>query len=163
MTMADPNPVIASILHSIEKNGFPEKSVKLPFKPVFESCKQHQTSLTEVLKILENQGIVGGFKEDSIVFRTLQKEEELKLSEKKNKSEIDPNLWEAMAGMGPTKTTQDPPNFGDLQNMIQNFSSQLTPEQWSEIQKQLENMSEEEKQNILKLFSQMVKPPKDSG
>ncbi len=161
--MADSNPVVASIRHSIEKNGFPDKSVKLPFKPVYESCKQNQTSLAEVLKALETQGIRGTFQGNHIVFRNQEKADELKQSEQTKKTEPDPALWEFMAGMNPGETFPGASNFGDLQNLIQKFSNQLTPDQWSEIQKQLENMSEEEKQKILTLFSQMVKPPKDSS
>jgi len=61
--------VVAGITQSLQKNGFPEKKVSLPFQAVFKSCKENQTSLTAVLKALEMQGILHQISGDRILFR----------------------------------------------------------------------------------------------
>jgi len=61
--------VEGSIKYCIEKNGFPEKNVRLPFKSVHESCKNHNTALKEVLANLTQQKIIGTIQGDFIEFR----------------------------------------------------------------------------------------------
>ena len=57
--MTKSNQAEESIKHSIRKNGFPEKIVRLPFKPVYDACKEHGTSLSDVLDHLQDQQIFG--------------------------------------------------------------------------------------------------------
>ena len=57
--MTEPNQAEESIKHSIRKNGFPEKIVRLPFKPVYDACKNYGTNLSEVLDNLQDQQIFG--------------------------------------------------------------------------------------------------------
>ena len=57
-----------SIKHCIEKNGFPEKSIRLPFKSIHESCKNHNTALKEVLANLTQHKIFGPIQGDFIEF-----------------------------------------------------------------------------------------------
>jgi hypothetical protein len=57
-----------SILNSINKNGYPQKKVSLPFQPIFQACKNQDTSLSKVLKNLEAQDVLNEMKDDKIVF-----------------------------------------------------------------------------------------------
>ena len=58
--MSASNPVADSIRHSITKNGYPEKVVRLPFKPVYDSCKKNDTALADVLDQLpKEENILG--------------------------------------------------------------------------------------------------------
>ncbi|MFQ5482815.1 MAG: hypothetical protein ACE5ER_08645, partial [Nitrospinaceae bacterium] len=68
--MVEDNPVVDSIRHSIEKNGFPLKGVKLPFLPIYESCKRHGGHLAGVLDQLRREGITACYLEDHILFQT---------------------------------------------------------------------------------------------
>ena len=151
--MTESQAVEASIKHSLEKNGFPGKAVKLPFKPVYESCKKHGTALNDVLTNLKRDNIVGVMEGNHIVFRTAEK-----FAEHKNTArtpDLDPSLLEKigqMAGMG---------SLGDLQSMAQEAFSKMTPDQMAEMKKRIENMSDDEKQNILGMFSQFINPQKD--
>ena len=135
--MAELSAVENSIKHCIEKNGFPEKSVRLPFKSIHESCKNHSTPLKEVLANLIQYKIFGTIQGDFIEFRASDN-----LKEKSNASNQENNS---------PKTTM--PNMGDLKEMAQSYMSKMTPDQIKELEKTVSNMSEEERGNILKNFS----------
>ena len=130
--------VESSIKHCIEKNGFPEKSVRLPFKSVHESCKNHNTALKEVLANLTQHKIIGTIQGDFIEFRASNN---LKKKPHASKQTSDSS-----------KTTI--PNMNDLNEMAQSCISKMTPDQMKELQSSVLNMSEEERENILKNFSQ---------
>ena len=135
--MAELSAVENSIKHCIEKNGFPEKSVRLPFKSIHESCKNHSTPLKEVLANLIQHKIFGTIQGDFIEFRASDN-----LKEKPNASNQENNS---------SKTTM--PNMGDLKEMAQSYMSKMTPDQIKELEKTVSDMSEEERGNILKSFS----------
>ena len=135
--MAELSAVENSIKHCIEKNGFPEKSVRLPFKSIHESCKNHRVPLKEVLANLIEHKIFGTIQGDFIEFRASDN-----LKEKPNASNQENN--------SPTTTM---PNMGDLKEMAQSYMSKMTPDQIKELEKTVSNMSEEERENILKNFS----------
>ena len=136
--MAELSAVENSIKHCIKKNGFPEKSVRLPFKSIHESCKNHSTPLKEVLANLIQHKIFGTIQGDFIEFRASDN-----LKEKPNASNQENNS---------SKTTM--PNMGDLKEMAQSYMSKMTPDQIKELEKTVSNMSKEERENILKNFSQ---------
>ena len=136
--MAELSAVENSIKHCIEKNGFPKKSVRLPFKSIHESCKNHSVPLKEVLANLIECKIFGTIQGDFIEFRASDN-----LKEKPNASNQENNS---------SKTTM--PNMGDLKEMAQSYLSKMTPDQIKELEKTVSNMSEEERENILKNFSQ---------
>ena len=134
--MTELSAVENSIKHCIEKNGFPEKSVRLPFKSIHESCKNHSTPLKEVLANLIQHKIFGTIQGDFIEFRARDNSKE-----KPNSSNQENN---------PSKTTM--PNMGDLKEMAQSYMSKMTPDQIKELGETVSNMSEEERENILKNF-----------
>jgi len=136
--MAELSAVENSIKHCIKKNGFPEKSVRLPFKSIYESCKNHSTPLKEVLANLIQHKIFGTIQGDFIEFRASDN-----LKEKPNASNQENNS---------SKTTM--PNMGDLKEMAQSYMSKMTPDQIKELEKTVSNMSGEERENILNNFSQ---------
>ena len=135
--MAELSAVENSIKHCIEKNGFPEKNVRLPFKSIHESCKNHRIALKEVLANLIQHKIFGTIQGDFIEFRARET-----LKEKPNTSNHENN---------PSKVSA--PNMEDLKEMAQSYMSKMTPDQIQEMGKMVSNMSEEERGNILKNFS----------
>ena len=135
--MAELSAVENSIKHCIEKSGFPEKSVRLPFKSIYESCKNHSTPLKEVLANLVQYKIFGTIQGDFIEFRASDN-----LKEKPNASNQENNS---------SKVTT--PNMEDLKEMAQSYMSKMTPDQIKELEKTVSNMSEEGRGNILKNFS----------
>ena len=135
--MTELSAVENSIKHCIEKNGFPEKNVRLPFKSIHESCKNHRIALKEVLANLIQHKIFGTIQGDFIEFRARET-----LKEKPNTSNHENN---------PSKVSA--PNMEDLKEMAQSYMSKMTPDQIQEMGKTVSNMSEEERGNILKNFS----------
>ena len=52
------------------------------------------------------------------------------------------------------------PDLGNLQGMAQEYLSKMTPEQMEEIRKTVENLSDEEKKNLLQMFAKNIDPNK---
>ena len=130
--------VEANIKYCIEKNGFPKKSVRLPFKAIYENCKYHDTALKEVLANLVQYKIIGTILGDFIEFRASDKlKQKVKVPSKENK---EPNI--------------NIPNMENLKEMAQSYMSKMSPEQIKELGDTVSNMGEEERNNILKNFSQ---------
>lgn len=151
--MSTSNPVADSIKHSIIKSGFPGKAVRLPFKPVYDSCKKNGTALADVLELLKGEGILGAMDGDYIVFRSPEKaagDSPAKGRGGETGSE-DSSWWSRFSGLG------------DLSSMAKEAMAKLTPEQLAEVKKRVENMSGDEKKNMLKMISEMMNPFKKKG
>jgi hypothetical protein len=148
--MSASNPVEDSIKHTISKNGFPGKVVRLPFKPVYDSCKKNGTALADVLDHLKTENVLGSMEGDFIVFRSPEKAAEaVQAKETAPKEDSgDSSWWSKLPGMG------------ELPSMAKEAMAKMTPEQMAEIKNRIANMSDEEKQNILKMMSQFTNPSK---
>jgi hypothetical protein len=131
-----------SILTSIAKGGFPEKSVKLPFRPVYDSCKRNDTSLAEVLARLRGRGVVGKIVVDGILFHPPERP----------------------PPVAPAPVVPDPAwlqGAGDpafLQSLAGNFFAGMTPEQMDEIRARFEGMSEADKQKFFEMLPKLTDP-----
>jgi DNA-binding transcriptional MerR regulator len=137
--MSASNPVADSIKHSIIKNGFPGKMVRLPFKPVYDSCKKNGTTLADVLEHLKTEDIFSSTEGDYIVFRSAEKAAP-------QEDSSDPSWWSKLSGLG------------DLSSMAKEAMDKMTPEQLAEVKERVANMSDEEKKNIVKMMSQFSNP-----
>lgn len=150
--MNSDNPVAASIRHSIEKNGFPGKAVKLPFRPVYSSCKQHGTPLADVLTQLGEEGIIGTLTGDHILFQTPEQV-----------SEGTPDKTSAPTTAEPTKPESTAGGFpGGLDNLAElagNTMSQLSPEQLQSLKGNFDAMSPEEKMKLMQFYSNLFTDP----
>jgi len=130
--------VLESIRRSIARAGFPGKTVRLPFRPVYKSCRENGTSLGEVLGLLRQEKIFGRVTGDHIEFRS---------------SESAGAAAAREAGGAKAEPHEN------LEEMARRAMAQLSPEQLAEIRQQLENMSDEEKKDLLKLFSERFDAP----
>ena len=144
--MSAENPVADSIKHSITKSGFPGKVVRLPFKPVYDSCKKNDTALADVLGHLKGEGILGAMEGDYIVFRSPEQAAVHAKEAPPQEDSGDSSWWSKLPGMG------------DLSGMAKDAMDKMTPEQLAEVKDRVANMSDEEKQNILKMMSQFKNP-----
>ncbi|MFP6638248.1 MAG: hypothetical protein VB778_06440 [Nitrospinaceae bacterium] len=145
MSASESNPAEESIKHSIHKNGYPEKIVRLPFKPVYDACKKYRTSLTDVLDKLQGQQIFGKIIGNHIEFRSREKID-FKLPSAEGPA-TDEFSWVKGAG-----------NLKGFQDAAKNAMEEMTPEKMDEARKMLENMSDEEKMNLVKMFTQRFDP-----
>ena len=142
-----------SIKHSIRKNGFPDKAVRLSFKPVYDSCKKNDIALADVLEHLKAENILGAMEGDYIVFRSPEKAAEaVRAKEAAPKEDSSDSSWWSKL-----------PGIGDLPSMAKEAMAKMTPEQLADIKNRVENMSDEEKKNIIKMMSEMMKPSKGKG
>ncbi|MZG54260.1 MAG: hypothetical protein F3743_00580 [Nitrospinae bacterium] len=144
--MTEPNQAEESIKHSIHKNGFPEKIVRLPFKPVYDACKNYGTNLSEVLDNLQDQQIFGKIIGNHVEFRSREK---IDFKPPDSSSSNDFSWVKGAAS-----------NLKGFQDAAKEAMGKMTPEQMGEIRKTVESMSDEEKQNLLKMFSQRFDPSK---
>ena len=144
--MTETNQAEESIKHSIHKNGFPEKIVRLPFKPVYDACKNYGTNLSEVLDNLQDQQIFGKIIGDHVEFCSREK---IDFKFPVSSTENDFSWVKGAAS-----------NLKGFQDAAKEAMEKMTPEQMKEIQKTVESMSEKEKQDILKMFSQRFDPSK---
>ena len=144
--MTESNQAEESIKHSIRKNGFPGKIVRLPFKPVYDACKNHGTNLSDVLDNLQEQQIFGKIIGNHVEFRSRKKIDFIP----PDPSSADEFSWIKGAAS----------NLKGFQEAAKDAMGKMTPEQMQEIRKSIESMSDEEKQNILKMFSQRFDPSK---
>ncbi len=147
--MTDSKAVEESIKHSIGKKGFPDKIVRLPFKPVYDACKNRNTSLKNVLDNLREEEIFGTIHENHIEFQSREKLKETSNLASGPNPESKNCSW--MNGV---------PDLGNLREMTQEYLSKMTPEQMAEIRKTVENLSDEEKKNLLQMFTQNIDPNK---
>ena len=145
MSEAESNSVEESIKHSIRKNGFPQKIVRLPFKPVYDACKRNGTPLAGVLDRLQEQQIFGKIIGNHLEFRSREK------IDFKPASAESPDEFSWAEGSAN--------NLKGFQEAAKDALGNMTPEQMAEARKMIENMSAEEKLNMLKMFSQRF----DSG
>ena len=146
MSESESNPAEESIKHSIRKNGFPEKIVRLPFKPVYDACKKHGTSLTDVLDKLQDEQIFGKIIGNHLEFRSREKIDFKAANAEAPAS--DEFSW--LKGVA---------NMKGFQDAAKDAMGEMTPEKMAEARKMVENMSDEEKMNMVKMFTQRF----DSG
>lgn len=120
-----------NILHSIKKNGYPEKKVALPFQPIFKACKSQGRSLTEVLAELEKKDIKNNVEGDRIVFFD------------KNYVEppIEEDLDEAVKSFDPS---------GKIVKEAMKKMKDMDPNELEKIKQYVSNLTKEEKDNLLK-------------
>ncbi len=147
MSEAESNPAEESIKHSIRKNGFPEKIVRLPFKPVYDACKKHGTSLSDVLDKLQEEQIFGKITGNHLEFCSREKID-FKVPDD-NAPASDEFSWLKGAA-----------NLKGFQEAAKNAMGEMTAEKLAEVRKMAENMSDEEKMNMLKMFTQRFDPGK---
>ena len=141
--MSASNLVADSIKHSITNNGFPGKVVRLPFKPVYDSCKKNGTVLADVLDHLKSENILGAMEGDYIVFRSPEQAAE---AVQAKEDSGDSSWWNKLSGLG------------DMSSMAKDAMAKMTPEQLAEVKDRVTNMSDEEKKNILNMMSQFNNP-----
>ena len=144
--MTESNQAEESIEHSIRKNGFPQKIVRLPFKAVYDACKNHGTNLSDVLDNLQEKQIFGKIIGNHVEFRSREKID----FKPPDPSSANDFSWIKGAAS----------NLKGFQEAAKDAMGKMTPEQMQEIRKSIESMSDEEKQNILKMFSQHFDPSK---
>ncbi len=134
--------VVNSILAALEKNGFPEKKVRLPFQPIFKSCKNHGTTLSKVLNELKSADILHEMDADRILFfhktQSPPKKENTSDTSQGADHEIPEEVYaEAMEKI----KSMDPAEVERIKEQVMNMS----PEERDDMMKQAQQMFQEKK------------------
>lgn len=119
-----------SIIKSIEKNGFPQKMVSLPFRAIFDSCKKHGLKLADVLEALNKKEVFNEIGDEKILFFRKKLVVE---SDGENSSEAGKNF--AM-----------PPEF--LKTTVDQMKN-MDPEQLRDLKEKVMKMSPQERSEML--------------
>ncbi len=123
------DPFIDNLLRILEKNGYPEKKVALPLERMYEAAYEKQLNFNKALEILQSRGIDHEKTPQKIIFFP------------KNP--------------GPSADTDGPQDFGAMMSQAMEMLSKLTPEQRSELEKMVMNMSDEEKVQMMEKAREM--------
>tara|TARA_Y100001970_G_C14207647_1_gene845010 strand:- start:324 stop:740 length:417 start_codon:yes stop_codon:yes gene_type:complete len=128
---------IKQIVQNLKNNGFPEKKVSLPLEKMYEIADSKGLSFNEVLKVIKDEhGIESLLETERVIF-----------SNANNATQEKPFSFnpEELKNMD-----QD-----ELKEKAQNFMKSMSPEQMAEIQKTFANMSQEEKDEIMRKGKEM--------
>ena len=130
---------IKQIKENLKGNGFPEKKVSLPLEKMYEIADSKGLSFNDVLREMkENHGIESLLETERVIFSsTAQKDAESKEPFSFNPEEL-------------KNMDQD-----ELKDKAQSFMKSMSPEQMAEIQKTFANMSQEEKDEIMRKGKEM--------
>lgn len=126
---------VERIIQNLKSNGFPSKKVSLPTDKVFEAADKLGFSFNQVIVELKEKGIIADIGADKIVFSEATVINPLS-------GDFDPNSLKDM-------------DAEELKIKAKEFMSTMSPEQMAEMQKMYQNMSDEEKEEVLKKGKEM--------
>ena len=130
---------IKQIEENLKSNGYPEKKVSLPLEKMYEVADSKGLSFNAILKEMkEVHGIDFILETERVVFSAVEKNE----TPQNSPFSFNPEELKDM--------DQD-----ELKEKAQNFMKSMSPEQMEEIQKTFNNMSQEEKDDIMKKGKEM--------
>tara|TARA_B100000287_G_C20264957_1_gene635563 strand:- start:145 stop:561 length:417 start_codon:yes stop_codon:yes gene_type:complete len=128
---------IKQIVENLKNNGFPEKKVSLPLEKMYEIADSKGLSFNEVLKVMkEKHGVESLLETERVIFSSANS------ASQKSPFSFNPEELKNM--------DQD-----ELKEKAQNFMKSMSPEQMAEIQKTFANMSQEEKDEIMRKGKEM--------
>ena len=139
---------IEFVKSTLEKNGFPEKKVSLPLAKVQSAAEGKGLDLDMILSRLKMGNVFSEVTEDKIVFSD---------EEAPEPAADAGNPFTNMGGMGGLGDMLGGLDLGALQNMSQEelmgqvgkMMESMTPEQQQSMMEMYQNMSDEDKENIM--------------
>lgn len=135
------------IKSTLEKNGFPEKKVSLPLAKVQSAAEGKGLDLDMILSRLKMGNVYSEISGEKLLFSDTEFEEPAG----------EGNPFANMGGMGGLGDLLGGMDLGALQNMSQedlmgqvsNIMQNMTPEQQQAMMDMYQNMSDEDKENIM--------------
>lgn len=118
-----------NILKTLESNGFPDKKVSLPTEKLYEAADNKELSLNTVLEEMRAAGTESEVTPEKIIF---------------SKRPIESPL----NGFDPSKLKDM--DQEELMQKAQEFMKSMTPDQMAEVKNMYDNMSQDEKDEIMK-------------
>ena len=138
---------IEFIKSTLEKNGYPDKKVSLPLAKVQSAAEAKGLDLDMILSRLKMGSIYSEMTAEKIIFSNTEAEEPAAAG----------NPFASMGDMGGLGDMLGGLDIGSLQNMSQeeimgqvsNLMGNMTPEQQASMMEMYQNMSDEDKENIM--------------
>lgn len=122
-------PFVDNLVRVLEKNGYPQKRVALPLERLYEAAYDKQLNFNKALEILLARGIDHEKTAEKIIF-----------------------FPKAPATAIETDGVKD---FSSMMAQAMEMLNKLTPEQRSELEKMVMNMSDEEKTEMMRKAQNM--------
>lgn len=131
MTQTRQQDFIDTILFNLEKNGYPEKKVALPLETLYEKAHAAGLNFNKIRETIESQGITITSSNERLIFS----------------KKIEP-IADVLKDFDQDEFANMPPSerAAKAQEAIKNMS----PEQMKSMQAMFENMTEEQRENIMK-------------
>jgi hypothetical protein len=128
---AEYEPFVASIVATLEKNGYPGKKVSLPLEKMYEVAYGKGLNFNKALELLAQRGIGHEKTVDKIIFAPVQA------------AKAPP----AARGLDFGQLGDDP---AAMLAKVEEMMKSMSPEQLAEMQRLVESMSPEEREEMLR-------------
>ena len=145
---------IARVIKTLQDNGYPENRVSLPLEKMYEQAEKNGTSFNKVLDFLkEKEGIDHEKTTQKIIFFPVQEEEQ----QAEPLGGFDPSaIADMMSGLDPEKMKNM--SFGGMMMEAARMLKNMSPDQIAKIKSMVENLSDEERQELMKKAKKMGFP-----
>ena len=147
MTENDYGAFIVQIMKNLEKNGFPAKKVALPLERMYESAYQKGLNFNKVLSFLSDKGIFHEKTTEKIIFSSEPP------TPAKTTPPEGPDLSALLAGLDLGGLRGKSP--GEMLQGAMEMLAKLSPEQRAAMENLYGDMSEEQKNDIMKKAKEM--------
>lgn len=144
-----------TVMKNLHKNGFPEKAVAFPIDSLYEAAAAKGFSFNKVRDRLEEQGVSVSLEDKRIVFSAASRTESVQRGSKgidpesASGSAADDTLANMAASvLGKLSSTQ----MAEMRKAVES----IDPSQLTAMRSKLENMSEEERAQLLSQMSDFL-------
>ena len=134
----DEDKLIEQIKINIEKNGFPEKQVALPYNKIIENVNKLNLNLELFLSRLELFDIYTKQDGERLIFSSSPQAVETTTSSDKSQNIFNQLNLDELKNM----------NKGELMKKVATLMKDITPEQMTQMKDMYENMTPEQKQQV---------------
>lgn len=166
---------VQNVIDNIKKNGFPQKKVSFDIEKLYEAASKKDINLNKVLITLEEIQIAHEKTPEKIVFFPKDKDKDKDIEIDRDKEDVDTaqnpiptefdvtmfkNLDPSMFGnfdLSNLKGMNMPSMMGAVAKMMKNMS----PEQMDSIKNTVENLTDEQKQDLMDKASKLGFPHQD--
>lgn len=133
---------IVNIMQTLDKNGFPNNKVSLPLVKMYEKASAKGLNFNKVLEFLKEKGIDHTKTTEKIIFFPRQAQQE------EQPENTAGNPFQAFQGLDLSQLQNM--NLAELMSTASELIKNMNPEQLAAIQAMYTDMSEEQKQELMK-------------
>ncbi|MBN2341165.1 MAG: hypothetical protein JXX29_07525 [Deltaproteobacteria bacterium] len=166
---------VQNIIDNIKKNGFPEKRVAFDLEKMYEAATRKDINFNKVLVTLDDIQIAHEKTPEKVIFYAKDKVEAQPRAQDARDvtspfsnidpslfSNLDPSMFSSMFGQLDMSSLKGM-NLTQMMGTVAKMMKQMSPEQMDAIKSMYENMSDEQKQDLMEKAKNfgMFSPDKD--